>query len=115
MEKTCVVSALDDELHTIKTYVVNAAKKQGLSQETQVTALADGAKNCWSVLSALQTCVRDPRVYFGLVPYCAEVSAGEKCLGRGFCPLLRERQMETVAWQRRRCPDETGCAARQCL
>jgi len=54
MEKTCVVSALDDELHTIKTYVVNAAKKQGISQETQVTALADGAKNCWSVLSVLQ-------------------------------------------------------------
>ena len=22
--------------------------------------------------------------------------------------------METVAWQRRRCPDETGCAARPC-
>jgi predicted ArsR family transcriptional regulator len=54
MEKTCVVSALDDQLQTIKTYVVNAAKKQGISQETQVTALADGAKNCWSVLSAIQ-------------------------------------------------------------
>jgi hypothetical protein len=54
MEKTCVVSALDDHLQTIKTYVVNAAKKQGISQETQVTALADGAKNCWSVLSAIQ-------------------------------------------------------------
>jgi hypothetical protein len=53
MEKTCVISAMDDNLQTIKTYVVNAAKKQGLSQETQVTALADGAKNCWSVLSAL--------------------------------------------------------------
>src|SRR6266478_4653110 len=53
MEKTGVISAMDDNLQTIKTYVVNAAKKQGLSQETQVTALADGAKNCWSVLSAL--------------------------------------------------------------
>src|SRR6266516_2976328 len=37
-----------------ETYVVNAAKKQGLSQETQVTALADGAKNCWAVVAALQ-------------------------------------------------------------
>src|SRR2546426_5944247 len=54
MEKTCVISAMDDQLHTIKTSVINAAKKQGLSQETQVTALADGAQNCWSVVAALQ-------------------------------------------------------------
>jgi hypothetical protein len=46
MEKTCVISARDDQLQTIKTAVITAAKKQGLSQATQVTALADGAKNC---------------------------------------------------------------------
>src|SRR5215471_15369004 len=54
MKKTCVVSALDDQLHTIKTYMGNAAHKQGLSQATTVTALADGAQNCWSVLAAIQ-------------------------------------------------------------
>jgi hypothetical protein len=54
MEKTCVISARDDQLHTIKTSVINAAKKQGLSQETQVTALADGANNCWAVVAAIQ-------------------------------------------------------------
>ena len=54
MEKTCVISARDDQLHTIKTSLVNAAKKQGLSQETRVTALADGATNCWSVVAAIQ-------------------------------------------------------------
>jgi len=54
MEKTCVISARDDQLHTIKTSVINAAKKQGLSQATQVTALADGAQNCWSVIAAIQ-------------------------------------------------------------
>lgn len=54
MEKTCVISAMDDQLHTIKTSLVNAAKKQGLSQATQVTALADGATNCWSVVAAIQ-------------------------------------------------------------
>jgi hypothetical protein len=53
MEKTCVISAMDDTLHTMKAYLLNAAHKQGMSQETKVTALADGAKNCWSVLSAL--------------------------------------------------------------
>ena len=32
-EKTCVVSALEDELQTIKTYLHHAALKQGMSQE----------------------------------------------------------------------------------
>src|SRR5215467_5218613 len=54
MEKTCVISARDDQLHTIKTSLVNAAKKQGLSQATRVTALADGATNCWAVVAAIQ-------------------------------------------------------------
>jgi hypothetical protein len=54
MEKTCIISAVDDQLQTIKAYAINAAKKQGLSQETQVTALADGAQNCWSAMAAIQ-------------------------------------------------------------
>ena len=53
-DKSCVVSALDDELQTIKTYVLQASLRQGLSDQTQVTGLADGANNCWSVISALQ-------------------------------------------------------------
>ena len=52
--KSCVVSALDDDLKTIKTYLHHAALKQGLSQQTRVTALADGANNCWSVISVLE-------------------------------------------------------------
>src|SRR5207247_3564206 len=40
-------------LHTMKAYLIPAARKQGMSRDTKVTALADGAKNCWSVLSAL--------------------------------------------------------------
>jgi hypothetical protein len=54
MEKTCVVSTLDDQLPTIKMSLINAALKQGLSQDTTVTALVDGAKNCWSVVAAIQ-------------------------------------------------------------
>ena len=54
VDKTCVVSAINDELQTIKTYLVNAALKQGMSQSSKVTALADGASNCWSVLSVIQ-------------------------------------------------------------
>ena len=54
MEKTCVISARDDQVHTIKTSLINAAKKPGLSQATRVTALADGATHCWAVVAAIQ-------------------------------------------------------------
>ena len=53
VEKTWVVSAMDDELHTMKTYLLHAALKQGMTHETQVTAFADGAQNCWSGLSVI--------------------------------------------------------------
>jgi len=53
-DKCCVISALDDEQASIKTYLYHAALKQGLSRETQVTALADGATNCWSAISVLK-------------------------------------------------------------
>lgn len=52
-DKSCALSAQDDELTTMKIYTLNAARKQGMKQETQVTALADGALNCWSVILSL--------------------------------------------------------------
>jgi len=48
-----VHSVLDDDLATMKTYLLNAALKQGMVENTVVTALADGALNCWSVISSL--------------------------------------------------------------
>jgi len=57
-EKTCVMSAKDKQLQSITTYLLHAALKKKLCSDTQVTALADGAKNCWTVLLAMQ-------------PYCA--------------------------------------------
>lgn len=53
-DKSCVISALDDEQTAVKTYLYHAALKQGLSPETHVTALADGANNCWSAISILK-------------------------------------------------------------
>lgn len=53
VNKTCISSAQSDQLKTIKVYLINAAKKQGLAPETKIIGLADGAKNCWSVLSSL--------------------------------------------------------------
>ena len=54
IHKSCVISALDDEQTSIKTYLYHAALKQGLTPETHVTALADGAHNGWSVISVLE-------------------------------------------------------------
>lgn len=54
INKSCVLSAKDDKLETMKSYVLNAAHQQGMNQDTVVTALADGAKNCWSVIAALK-------------------------------------------------------------
>ena len=54
-DKSCVISALDDDLKTFKTYLYNAALKQGLCEETLVTALANGANNCWASISILET------------------------------------------------------------
>ena len=53
--KSCALSAQDDDLATIKTSVLNAARRQGLAQDTEVTALADGANNCWSVIVSLES------------------------------------------------------------
>jgi hypothetical protein len=53
-DKSCVMSALDDEQASIKTYLYHAALKQGLTPETHVTALADGANNCWCAISVLK-------------------------------------------------------------
>lgn len=64
-ERTCVASAKDDRQASMKAYVLTAAKYQGLTAETQVTGLADGAKNCWSILRSLEkhcgslTCILD--------------------------------------------------------
>lgn len=53
-QKSCALSATDDNLATMKTYLLNATLKQGLDKNTVVTALADGAHNCWSAILSLE-------------------------------------------------------------
>lgn len=52
-EKICVASAKKDSLKSIKKLVESAAKRQGMTQKTSVTVLADGAKNCWQATHIL--------------------------------------------------------------
>jgi len=54
IDRNCVASAKADKQSSMKKYVKTAAKLQGLSKTTQVTGLADGAKNCWGILKSLE-------------------------------------------------------------
>jgi len=54
VDRHCVASAKADKQSSMKQYVKTAAKLQGLSAITQVTGLADGAKNCWGIIKSLE-------------------------------------------------------------
>ncbi|MFK7973976.1 MAG: ISKra4 family transposase [Rickettsiaceae bacterium] len=47
-------STLKDRGKTIKAMTIVAAKKQGMSKNTNITGLSDGAGNCWSVIKTLE-------------------------------------------------------------
>ena len=52
-QKHCAASALNDEQVKIKELTLIAAKKEGLSLQTNITAICDGARNCWNVIEYL--------------------------------------------------------------
>ena len=52
--KNCAASTRDDnQTHIIGSTII-AALKQGLTDKTHVTALCDGAENCWNVAKAIE-------------------------------------------------------------
>jgi hypothetical protein len=53
INKNCAASAKDDKQSSMKKYLLRAAEAQGLTADTNITALADGAKNCWSIINSL--------------------------------------------------------------
>ncbi len=54
VEKHCAASALADKQEQIKKHTLIAAKKEGLTEETELVAISDGAANCWSVIDYLK-------------------------------------------------------------
>jgi len=52
--KHCAASALSDAQEQMKRRTIIAALKQGMTPETKITALCDGADNCWSIIDALE-------------------------------------------------------------
>ena len=63
--KNCAASILDDNQEQFISSTIIAALKQGLGSRTHVTALCDGAQNCWTVVEAIRplagsmTCILD--------------------------------------------------------
>jgi hypothetical protein len=56
VKKHCAGSAKDDAQKTMKNNIIDAAKKEGIDKKlTEVTVLADGAKNCWNIAEALRS------------------------------------------------------------
>lgn len=58
--KHIAASALKDGGETINQLTLKAAKKEGLSENTVITAFCDGASNCWSIVDYLS-------------PYCKKI------------------------------------------
>jgi len=52
--KHCAASALLDDHKSMMQRTLNAAMKQGMTLETKMTALCDGAANCWNIVDALE-------------------------------------------------------------
>ena len=79
--KNCAASVREDNQHQIISGTIIAALKQGLTDKTHITALCDGAKNCWNVIDALRplckdiTCILD---WFHLAMKIENISLPEK-------------------------------------
>lgn len=52
--KHCAASVQNDNQQEIITNTIVAALKQGIGENTHVTALSDGADNCWNVINAIK-------------------------------------------------------------
>ena len=51
--KNCAASSKSDNQQQMINNTIVAALKQGLSPDTKITALCDGANNCWQIVDAL--------------------------------------------------------------
>lgn len=52
--KHCAASAMSDSQEQMRRRTIIAALKQGMTPKTKITALCDGADNCWNIIDALE-------------------------------------------------------------
>jgi hypothetical protein len=84
---------MSDGLETIKTYLHHAALKQGLSEKTHVTGLADGANNCWSTLSVLEPHCQSLELILDWFHIGMKFETLKNALGKAF-----EESLEKAKW-----------------
>ncbi len=95
--KNCAASAKYDKQSSIKKYVKTAAKYQGLSSETQVTGLADGAKNCWSIIKSLEASCAKLECILDWFHIAKKFEPAIKSASKDDASLLK--QSKTYLWQ----------------
>jgi hypothetical protein len=54
LNKHCAASSLNDQQDQIKKLTLLAAKKEGMTNNTELIAISDGAANCWNVIDHLK-------------------------------------------------------------
>jgi hypothetical protein len=54
IDKSCAASALSDGQVFMKQAVLRAAREQGMTHQTNITSLCDGAVNCWTIVDSLE-------------------------------------------------------------
>lgn len=52
--KHCAASAMSHSQEQMKRLTIIAALKQGITPKTKITALCDGAENCWNIIDVLE-------------------------------------------------------------
>ena len=78
----------------MKSYLIHAALKQGLSIETEVTALSDGANNCWTVLKELEKHCASVECILDWFHIGMKFQNLKNSLGKSF-----EKSLDAVKWK----------------
>lgn len=55
ISKTAVASAKNDNQKVMKALFKNACKAEGMTEDTNIVCLADGAENCWSITHSIES------------------------------------------------------------
>lgn len=55
ISKYVAASAINDGGEIINKFVLDAAKKEGMTKSTEITAFCDGATNCWNIVNSLES------------------------------------------------------------
>jgi hypothetical protein len=94
-KKIYSASSLGDRGKTIRGMTIVAAKKLGLNKETHVTALSDGARNCWDVLKTLE---KECSKIEYILDWC-HIKRKFESLDNKIEEIDRKKELKSVKWK----------------